>query len=133
MPGAMDASRLQSLRPFSDLSTAERNMIARIADEFAVPEGTTLMSEGDFGYEFMVIEEGTADVVRHGERVDTVGPGDFFGELAVLADGAHRNASVVATSPVRGFRLSAHDMRMVRERMPRVGQQIDSVVPDRSH
>jgi CRP-like cAMP-binding protein len=128
----MDETRLQQIHLFADLSTAERKMLARIADEFSASSGTTLVSEGDFGYEFMVIEEGTVDVVRSGERISTMGPGDFFGELAVLADGGHRNASIVATSPVRGLRLSAHDMRIVRERMPLVGDQIDSVIAART-
>jgi CRP-like cAMP-binding protein len=127
----MDESRLRQVRPFADLSTAERKMLARIIDEFSVPTGTTLVSEGDYGYEFMVIEEGTVDVIRHGERINTMGPGDFFGELAVLGDGIQRNASIVATSPVSILRLSAHDMRVVRERMPLVGKQIDSVIADR--
>jgi CRP-like cAMP-binding protein len=128
----MDESRLKQIRPFAGLSTAERKMLARIVDELSVPAGTTLVSEGDYGYEFMVIEEGTADVIRHGARIGTLGPGDFFGELAVLADGAQRSASIVASSPVRVLRLSAHDMRVVRERMPLVGAQIDSVIADRT-
>jgi len=128
----MDESRLRQVRPFADLSTAERKMLARIIDEFSVPTGTTLVSEGDYGYEFMVIEEGTGDVIRHGERINTMGPGDFFGELAVLGDGIQRNASIVASSPVSILRLSAHDMRVVRERMPLVGKQIDSVISERT-
>jgi CRP-like cAMP-binding protein len=131
--GAMDAARLQQIRVFSTLSTAECRMLARVADEFSAPAGATLVEEGDFGYEFMVIEDGTVQVIRHGERIDTMGPGDFFGELAVLADGGHRNASVVATTAVRGLRISAHDMRIARERMPLIGEQIDGVIADRTH
>jgi CRP-like cAMP-binding protein len=129
----MDEARLQQIRPFADLSVAERKMLTRIVDEFSAPVGSTLVREGDHGYEFMVIEEGTVEVIRQGERIDTMGPGDFFGELAVLADGGHRNASIVATSEVRGLRLSAHDMRMGRERMPLVGEQIDRVIAERTH
>jgi protein phosphatase len=129
----VDELRLQKLRPFAGLSPAERKMLARILDERSVPAGTTIVSEGDYGYEFMIIEEGTVDVIRHGERIDTMGPGDFFGELAVLADGAERNASIVASSPVCVLRLSAHDMRVVRERMPILGAQIDSVIAERTH
>jgi CRP-like cAMP-binding protein len=129
----MDDSRLEQIRPFAGLSTAERKMLARILDEFSAPAGTTLVSEGDYGYEFMVLEEGTVDVIRHGELIDTMGPGDFFGELAVLGDGARRNASIVASSPVCVLRLTAHDMRLVRERLPLVGEQIDSVIAARTH
>jgi CRP/FNR family cyclic AMP-dependent transcriptional regulator len=125
---AMDESRLKQIRPFAGLSTAERKMRARVVDKFRAPAGTTLVSQGDYGYEFMVIEEGTVDVIRDGERIATMGPGDFFGELAVLAVGGQRNASVVASSPVRVVTLTAHDMRSVREHMP----QIDRVIADRT-
>jgi len=128
----MEESRLKQIRPFAGLSVAERKMLARVVDEFSAPAGTTLVRQGDYGYEFMVIEDGTVDVLRDGERIDTMGPGDFFGELAVIAAGGTRNASVVATSPVSIITLTAHDMRTVRERMPLVGEQIDRVIADRS-
>jgi CRP-like cAMP-binding protein len=65
------------------------------------------------------------------KRIDTMGPGDFFGEVAVVDDGGRRNASIVATSPVRLVTLTAHYMRVVRERMPQIAQQIDRVIADR--
>jgi CRP-like cAMP-binding protein len=107
-------------------------MLARMRDEVRAPSGATLVTEGDYGYEFMVIEEGAVDVFRGGERVDEMGPGDFFGELAVLRDGAQRNATIVATSPVTLLTLTAHYMRVVRERMPSVGEQIDRVIASRT-
>jgi len=108
-------------------------MLARVLDEFSSPEGTTLVSQGDYGYEFMVIEEGTVDVFRDGEKIDDMGPGDFFGELAVIAAGGQRNATIIATSPVKMLSLTAHYMRVIRERMPSLGEQIDSVVAERTH
>ena len=129
----MEASRLENVAPFSGLTPAERQMLARVLDDFSAPEGTTLVSQGEYGYEFMVIEDGTVDVIRDGERVDTMGPGDFFGELAVIASGGQRNATIVATSPVKILTLSAHYMRVIRERMPRIGEQIDAVIAERTH
>ena len=108
-------------------------MLARVLDDFGAPEGTTLVSQGEYGYEFMVIEDGTVDVLRDGEEIDTMGPGDFFGELAVIASGGQRNATIVATSPVKILSLSAHYMRVIRESMPRIGEQIDSVIAQRTH
>jgi CRP-like cAMP-binding protein len=129
----MDESRLQSLRPFEGLTTAERKTLARMLDEFSVPAGTTLVEQGDAGYEFMIIEEGTVDVFRDGERIDSMGPGDFFGELAVLAAGGRRNATIVATSDVRVLTLTAHYIRVVRDTMPLVARHIDGVVAERTH
>ncbi len=129
----MEASRLENIAPFAGLTPAEREMLARVMDEFSAPAGTTLVSQGEYGYEFMVIEDGTVDVIRDGELVDTMGPGDFFGELAVIAAGGQRNATIVASSPVKILTLTAHYMRVVRERMPRIGEQIDAVIAERSH
>jgi len=129
----LDAERLGKIRVFESLTIAERNMLARILDEFSVPQGATIVEQGDFGYEFMVIEDGTVEVFVDGTPTDEMGPGDFFGELAVLADGAQRNATIVATSPLRGFKLTARDMRTVRERMPKIGEQIDRVIAARTH
>jgi CRP/FNR family transcriptional regulator, cyclic AMP receptor protein len=132
MAPAMDEARLGQIHLFAGLSTAERKMLARVVDELTAAAGATLVSEGDYGYEFMVIEEGTAHVRRNGEHVQTLGPGDFFGELAVLDDGGRRNATVVAVSPVRLITLTSHYMRVVRERMPSVGEQIDRVIAERA-
>jgi len=133
MPGAMDEARLKQIAPFAPLSTAERKMLARVVDEFSAPAGATIVQQGDYGYEFMVIEEGTVDVLHDGAHVRTLGPGEFFGELAVLDDGGQRNATIVATAPVRLVRISAYYMRVVRERMPKLGEQIDRVVADRTY
>lgn len=129
----MDESRLKQIKPFAGLSASERKELARVVDEFSAATGTTPISQGDYAYEFMVIEEGTVDVFRDGERIDSMGPGDFFGELAVLDDGSKRNASVVATSPVCVVTLTAHYMRVVREHMPQIADQIDRGIADRRH
>ena len=129
----MDESRLQSLRPFEGLTTAERRTLARMLDEFSAPAGTTLVEQGDYGYEFMIIEQGTVDVLCDGERIDSMGSGEFFGELAVLQAGGQRNATIVATSDVRLLTLTAHYMRVVRDTMPLVAQRIDDVTAKRRH
>jgi CRP/FNR family cyclic AMP-dependent transcriptional regulator len=129
----MDVTRVARLAPFKDLTPAQQSMLARMLDEVRATAGTMLVQEGDYGYEFMIIEDGTVEVFRGGERIDEMGPGDFFGELAVLSGGARRNATIVATSPVRILTLTAHYMREVRERMPAVGEQIDRVIAQRMH
>lgn len=129
---AMDASRLQQISLFSALDADDLKALSRVVEEYAEPEGTTLVGQGDFGYEFVVLEEGTAEVIRNGEKIDAIGPGDFFGELAVLKPTEMRNASVVASSPVRILAITAHNMRVLHEQMPRLAEQIDSVVADRT-
>ena len=77
-------------------------------DEVSAPAGSTLVQQGDSGYEFMVIEQGTVDVLYDGQRIDTMGPGDFFGELALMS-GNPRNANVIATRPVDTYVLGKDD------------------------
>ncbi len=123
--GRDGAERLERIPLFAELSIGQRRMLARVIDELSATAGETLMQEGEPGYEVLILEEGTADVLQDGSRINQMGPGDFFGELAVLELGAPRSASVVASAPVRAIVLTAHFMRDVRERMPDVGAHID--------
>ncbi|HXF35761.1 MAG TPA: cyclic nucleotide-binding domain-containing protein, partial [Actinomycetota bacterium] len=82
----MDAERLARIPLFQGLSKHEREQVARWADEVDVPAGKHLLDEGRLPHEFFVIEEGTATVTRDGRRLAELGPGDFFGEIAILAE-----------------------------------------------
>ena len=75
-----------------------------------VSPGTMLTLEGASGYSFFVIEEGTVQVERAGRLLETLGPGDFFGEAAILT-GERRNASVTAASDANLFVLFGTDLR----------------------
>jgi hypothetical protein len=80
----MDPARHCKLQPFAGLPESQLEAVARVAEEYEEPAGTTRIREGDFGYELIVLEEGTAEIVRDGVVVDMVGPGEFSGEVAVL-------------------------------------------------
>ena len=84
---------------FSACSKKELQMVAKSADHLTVPAGKVVVTEGAAGAEFFVILDGRARVVRHGREVNTLGPGGFFGDLALL-DRAPRNATVVAQTPM---------------------------------
>ena len=98
----MDAylERLGALPMFGGCTNKELRDIARIVDELQVESGRVLMSQGDAGQEAFVIEEGTAEVVRDGQLLATVGPGSYVGELALI-DAGPRSATVTATTPMR--------------------------------
>ncbi|HME04147.1 MAG TPA: cyclic nucleotide-binding domain-containing protein [Solirubrobacteraceae bacterium] len=123
--GSDGAQRLEKIPLFAELSPGQRQMLARVIDELTAAAGETLMRQGEPGYEVLILEEGTADVLQDGVRINEMGPGDFFGELAVLEVGAPRSATVVASAPLRAIVLTARFMRDVRERMPDVGEHID--------
>lgn len=89
--------QLRSLRLFNACSTKELEQIARLTDEVSVEAGHRIVSEGDSAREAFVIVDGTASVTLGGSTVAELGPGQHFGELALL-DGGPRTASVVATT-----------------------------------
>jgi len=101
---------------FAGCSDAELAEIDRLADEVQVGSGRMIMRQGDLGQEFAVIISGTVDVVRDEVTVATLGPGDYFGELALL-EAIPRTASVVAATDVvlevidrRGFNTLLDDL-----------------------
>ena len=115
----MDESDLQSIALFEPLS----RVVAQHADRIKVPEGTELVRQGEFAYEFFVIVDGAAEVVRNGERIAELGPGDFLGEAAAL-DRGQRNATVVARSPMRLAVMTDRDLRAIARDMPDVDAQL---------
>jgi voltage-gated potassium channel len=115
----MDPDRLRAIPVFASLDSETLRGIATFATESSVPAGKHLVNEGDYAYEFMAIEEGEADVVRGDETVATLGPGDFFGEIAVL-EKTLRTASVVARTPMRLVTLSHWDLKRVGNAMEQI-------------
>jgi len=126
----MDPARLKSIRLFEQLSDEQLRSIAPFADETSVPEGEQLVREGDFSYELIGIEEGTAQVTRGGDRVADLGPGDFFGEIGVMERGL-RTATVVATSPMRLITLTRWELRRMDKEMPEAMEQIRRAADER--
>jgi CRP-like cAMP-binding protein len=101
---------------FAGCSEAELAEIDRLADEVSIEPGRVVMRQGDLGQEFAVVVSGSLDVVKDDVAVASLGPGDYFGELALL-ETIPRTASVVATSDVvlevidrRGFNTLLDDL-----------------------
>lgn len=115
----MDPDRLRAIPVFASLDDKTLRGIATFATESSVPAGKLLVKEGDYAYEFMAIEEGEADVLRGEEMIATLGPGDFFGEIAVL-EKSLRTASVVAKTPMRLVTLSHWDLKRVGDAMEQI-------------
>ena len=126
----MDASRLRSIPLFEEVGDEELSQIAPFANEVSVEEGNVLVREGDFSYELMVIEEGSAQVTRAGEPVADLGPGDFFGEMGLL-ERTLRNATVTATSPMRLITLTGWDLKRVERAAPEAIERVRAALEER--
>jgi CRP-like cAMP-binding protein len=108
---------LRHIPLFAECSRRELEAVAAVADELSLPAGRELTREGARGAEFIVIAEGAADVRRRGRKVNTLGDGDFLGEIA-LVTGAPRTATVRTTAPSRLLVLTAVAFRRVLRETP---------------
>ena len=120
----MDPDRLTAIPIFSHLSPDEARRLATYATETSVAEGQILMKQGDYSTELIAIEEGTADVIRDGQKIASLGEGDLIGEMGLL-ERRPRNADVIATSPMRVFKLTHWEIRrMSRDTLDRIMELI---------
>ena len=88
------------------------------------------MREGDYSYDVLAIEEGTARVERDGEHVADLGPGDVVGEMGVL-ERSQRNATVRATSPMLLVTLTSWDIKRLRKSAPAAVEHLREIVAAR--
>lgn len=126
----MDADRLKQIPLFRDLPRRDLERLASWADEVDVRPGRRLIDQGTFPHEFMVIETGSAEVTHDGKHLAELGPGDFFGEMALL-EKHRRTATVIATSELRVIVMHAREFGAMEEQMPAVAQRIRTVMEER--
>jgi CRP-like cAMP-binding protein len=127
----MDVPRLMTIPLFAGVDEASLAALAGAATEVQATEGETIATEGDFGHALYAIESGTADVVSAGNTLRSLGPGDVFGEIAVIAAG-RRSASVVATSPMRLVAFFKRDVWALERRAPEAAERLRSLIGERT-
>ena len=108
---------------FSACSKKDLQRLSRAADELSISAGTDLPVEGTIGREAFVILSGRASVLKAGEKVATLGPGDHFGELSLL-DGGLRTATVTATTDVTVLVLSKPAFNGVLDEIPTLAHKL---------
>jgi voltage-gated potassium channel len=126
MPAAT-VDDLAGIPLFEALEPEERTTIAPWFELQDVSAGVKLTGEGASGYEFFVLRDGTATVTINGIEVRTLGPGDFFGELAILGDG-RRTATVTTASPARVLVLFGTEFRRLQQEYPETAERIESAL-----
>jgi CRP-like cAMP-binding protein len=115
---------------FAHCSKKELAAVAGIADEIDLREGTELTREGAPGREFLILVEGTADVLKKGRKINSLKSGDFFGEIA-LVHRTPRTATVKATSPVRALVVTDRNFRTLLERSPEIQLKVLQALAER--
>lgn len=104
---------------FAGCSGANLTRLARLADEIDVPAGRQLIREGQHGDEFFVLVQGEATVRRRGRKLTTLGPGDFFGEIAIVSD-TPRTATVTTDTEARLLVITRREFLGLLREVPAV-------------
>jgi len=126
----VETSRIAAIPLFDGLAEADLAAVASAATEMEVAEGDRLATEGDFGHAMFAIESGTAEVSADGNQLAVLGPGDVFGEVAVMAAG-RRMATVVATSPMRVIALFKRDVWALERKSPQAAERLRTLMDAR--
>jgi CRP/FNR family transcriptional regulator, cyclic AMP receptor protein len=110
---------LQRVPLFEGLPPRELQKLSGSFKERTFPEGESIAQEGEEGYRFFIIESGQARVLVHGDERARLGPGDYFGDVAMI-DRGERTATVEAASEMKCYSLTFWDFRPLVEGDPRI-------------
>jgi CRP-like cAMP-binding protein len=121
---------LKSVPLFEHCSRRDLTRIAGITDEIAVDKGKVLITEGDRGREFFVIISGEVEVRRKSRKVATLGPGTYFGEIALLSH-KPRTATVTAVTPLRLLVIADRQFVDLLDTMPELWLKVARSLAER--
>ena len=124
------ASQLAAIPLFESLSTPELDELASWFDVQIASEGVRLIGEGSSGYSFFILTQGSAAVTTGEGTLANLGPGDFFGEIAILGDG-RRTATVTTTSPSQLLVMYGTEFRRLQKAQPDIAERIAEAMRQR--
>jgi CRP-like cAMP-binding protein len=122
---------LRALPLFANLDRRDLAELAKLTEDLEVEEGKVLTREGESGHEFFAIVEGEVAVTKGGREIRRLGPGDFFGEIALLSDSYRRTATVTAAAPLRFFVLTRQAFRGLVSREPELEDKVMEALEQR--
>jgi CRP-like cAMP-binding protein len=126
----MESADVAKIPLFAQLTVDQCNDVAVVCKELELEAGTTLLREGDFGYAMFAITEGNAEVSQSGKAIRSLGPGDCFGEVAILSGGT-RTATIVAKTPLKLVTVMNRDLWRLEEQAPQLGATLRATVAER--
>jgi CRP-like cAMP-binding protein len=115
---------------FTELSASDLEELSSWFQKQSASKGVRLCGEGAAGYSFFIITEGSAAVTADGTTLRDLGPGDFFGEIALL-DGGRRSATVTTTAPSTLLVMFGTDFRRLQQAHPDVASRLEEAMRQR--
>jgi CRP-like cAMP-binding protein len=122
-PARDPVAALQRVQLFADMDRRQAEQIARLLKLRPFAKGETVIMEGSGGAAFFLIDSGEATVTCKGAQLTTLGPGDYFGEVALI-DGGPRSATVTAATDLVCYGITFWEFRPLIERNPAIGWKL---------
>jgi CRP-like cAMP-binding protein len=126
-----EPEQFSSVPLFSSLTPEQRKAMATLTELRLEPVGAQLIGEGAPGYSLFILLDGTATVTSGAAEVGTLGPGDFFGEIALLGNEDRRSATVTATSAVTLAVMFGSDFRVFERDFPEAAGLMKQAMDER--
>lgn len=130
MPSDPKLDMLHRIPLFERLGKSELRRVGQLADAVDIPADRVLMRQGELGSEMFVVASGRIRIERDGEQLAELGPGDWFGEMALVAEG-NRSATATAVEPSRLFVLAHREFHALMDENPGVRGAVFECVADR--
>ncbi len=121
---------LRKVPLFAGLDQRELRQVADSMQERRFPAGSTVVREGAAGAGFFIVEEGEAEVTVGGEPRGTIGPGDYFGEIALLT-GSERTATITARTDMLCYGMTSWDFRPLVETNSAIAWKLLTAMADK--
>jgi CRP-like cAMP-binding protein len=126
----VDADRILAQPLFASLSRADAEELAPFCEIRHVESGQAVFRQGGLAVAFFVIESGEAEAVADGERLRGMGPGDWFGEIAIVEQ-SHRTATVLATSALTVIAMTGFEFRRLEAEHPDIAETVTKTMQER--
>ncbi len=126
----MDAKELAGVPLFDGVGRSDLERAAHWFDVVDVAAGYNLLDEGRFPHEFFIVLDGSVRVEHDGTVLTELGPGDFFGEIALIRE-ERRTASVISATATRLAVTAVREFDTLRHSIPLVAERIDAAADER--